>query len=332
VTELNGVADGHEVAASVDERLLRRLRQLFDNAGAELHVPCSIGIAAQPDDAQDIDTPMCRTNAAMHQTKAHGRDTARFYSSDLNECAQRRFKFETNLRLCQARQALSLVYQPRVDAESCRLAGVEALPRWNSAELGAVLPMQFSPIAKERRLIVRIGAGVIAEACHQLGAGRAADVPVPQVSINDSTLQLRNGSLIETVRDALNRHALQPRSVELAIDEFGTGFSSLNCLNRFPIDRAFVRDLFDDPIDLAVTRATIGLGHTLGRKVVAEGVETECEAPDAACFGLRRPAGSSPGHARSTAALVDWIAAARRRRSGFDVMAAPPSEAVVGSG
>ncbi len=363
VIVLNGVADGDEVAAIVDERLVPRLRQVHDIGGAELHVSCSIGIAVFPDDALDIDTLMRHADAAMYQAKALGRDTAHFYSPELNERAQRRLKIESNLRLCLERQELSLVYQPRVDAVSCRLVGVEALLRWTSAELGAVSPVQFIPIAEETRLIVPIGAWVIAEACRQLGAWRAAGVPVPQVSINVSALQLRNDDLVTTVRDALDRHALPPGTVELeltestlmdraeltlerlrtikqlgvelAIDDFGTGFSSLNYLNRFPIDRlkidrSFVRDMFKDPTDLAVTRAIIGLGHTLGLKVVAEGVETEREAQTLRASGCDELQGFLYAKPLSPAALVDWIAAVRPRRSGFEATVAQPLAAVAG--
>ena len=364
VIVLNGVASADEVAAIVEERLVPRLRQVHDIAGADLHVSCSIGIALYPDDAQDIDTLMRHADAAMYQAKAHGRDTARFFSPELNERAQRRLKIESNLRLCLERQELSLVYQPRVDASSCRLVGVEALLRWNSAELGSVSPVQFIPIAEETRLIVPIGAWVIDEACRQLGAWRDAGVPVPQVSINVSALQLRNDDLIDTVREALDRHALPPGTVELeltestlmdraeltlerlraikklgvelAIDDFGTGYSSLNYLNRFPIDRlkidrSFVSDMFKDPTDLAVIRAIIGLGHTLGLKVVAEGVETDREAQTLRASGCDELQGFLYAKPLSPAALCEWIAGARRRRSGFDATGAMALEIAAGS-
>ncbi|MBX3603641.1 MAG: EAL domain-containing protein [Piscinibacter sp.] len=311
VVVLGSVADANEVAAMVEERLVPGIRAPHDIDGAEIHVSCSVGIALYPDDAGDIDTLMRHADAAMYQAKSLGRDAAQFFSPDLNERAQRRLKVESNLRRAIERGELSLHYQPRLHATSGRIRGVEALLRWTSAELGVVAPAQFIAVAEEAQLIVDIGAWVIGEACAQLARWRAQGLDVPQVSINVSALQLRDDGLVQTLRAALERYALPPGTVELeltestlmdraeqtlerlhaikrlgvqlAIDDFGTGYSSLNYLNRFPIDRlkvdrSFVRDMFEDPTDLAITRAIIGLGHTLGLSVVAEGVETEREA------------------------------------------------------
>ncbi|MBU6257172.1 MAG: EAL domain-containing protein [Burkholderiales bacterium] len=348
VIVLDGVEDGEEVMAIVDDRLVPRIRAMHEVAGAALHVTCSIGIALFPDDAQDLDTLMSHADAAMYQAKAQGRDNARFYSPELNERAQRRLKVESNLRHCLEREELSLQYQPRVDAASGRLLGVEALLRWRSAELGAVAPAHFIPIAEETRLIVPIGAWVIDEACRQFAQWRADGIEVPQVSINVSALQLRDDGLVQTVRAALERHALPPGTVELeltestlmdraeqtlarlgaiktlgvelAIDDFGTGFSSLAYLNRFPIDRlkidrSFVRSMFENPTDLAITRAIIGLGHTLGLKVVAEGVESEREAQTLRAAGCDELQGYLYARPLTPAALVDWIGRAAPRRA-----------------
>jgi len=311
VVILNGVADVDEIRAIVDERLFPMVGQPHEVDGGQLHVSCSIGIAVYPDDARDLDTLMRHADAAMYHAKAQGRDGARFFTPELNERAQSRLQIESNLRHAIERGELSLHFQPRVDARSRELLGVEALLRWNSAALGPVAPSRFISIAEETGLIVGIGAWVIDEACRQHRAWRSAGVDIPQVSVNVSAMQVRDGSLLETLRAALHTHAMPPGSVEieltettlmdsvdktlvqlhaikrlgveLAIDDFGTGYSSLNYLNRFPIDRlkidrSFVRDMLDDPTDLAITRAIIGLGHTLDLKVVAEGVETEREA------------------------------------------------------
>jgi diguanylate cyclase (GGDEF)-like protein/PAS domain S-box-containing protein len=311
VVVLDGVSDLHEVVHIVDQRLVPRVREPHEVGGTRLHISCSVGVALYPDDALDLDTLMRHADVAMYQAKALGRDTAHFFTADLNERAQARARLESNLHQALEREELSLHYQPRVDAHSHRVLGVEALLRWSSPALGQVAPAQFIPIAEETRLIVPIGAWVIDEACRQMADWRGQGLAPDQVSINVSALQLGDDSLVETLRAALERHglpagtveleltesmlmdraeqtldrlhAIKRLGVELAIDDFGTGYSSLNYLNRFPIDRlkvdrSFVRDMFEDPADLAITRAIIGLGHTLGLRVVAEGVETEREA------------------------------------------------------
>ena len=311
VVVLDGVKDLHEVVHIVDQRLVPLVRAPHDVDGTRLHISCSVGVALYPDDAQDLDTLMRHADVAMYQAKALGRDTAHFFTAELNERAQTRLRLESNLRLALDRDELSLHYQPRVDAHDGSVLGVEALLRWHSPALGEVAPEQFIAIAEETRLIMPIGAWVIDEACRQMAAWRGQGLAPGQVSINVSALQLGDDGLVETLRAALARHglpagaveleltesmlmdraeqtlarlhAIKRLGVELAIDDFGTGYSSLNYLNRFPIDRlkvdrSFVRDMFHDPADLAITRAIIGLGHTLGLRVVAEGVETEREA------------------------------------------------------
>lgn len=342
VIVLAGVRELAEVSSVVDERLVPLVRQPHQIDGAELHVSCSVGVAIYPDDAQDIDVLMRHADVAMYQAKAQGRDMAHFFTPELNERAQQRIKLESNLRHALERGELALHYQPRVAARGGRVEGVEALLRWHSAELGPVSPAQFIPIAEDTRLIVPIGAWVIDEACRQLAAWQAAGVDVPQVAINVSALQLGDDALVDTLRAALERHALPPGAIELeltesmlmdraeqtlarlhairrlgvalAIDDFGTGYSSLNYLNRFPIDRlkidrSFVRDMFEDPTDLAITRAIIGLGHTLGLRVVAEGVETEREAQTLRSAGCDELQGFLFTAALPAATLVDWIAA-----------------------
>jgi EAL domain-containing protein (putative c-di-GMP-specific phosphodiesterase class I)/HAMP domain-containing protein len=293
------------------------------------------------DDARGPSTRLMRhADAAMYHAKAQGRDGARFFTPELNERAQSRLQIESNLRHAIERGELSLHFQPRVDARSRELLGVEALLRWNSAALGPVAPSRFISIAEETGLIVGIGAWVIDEACRQHRAWRSAGVDIPQISVNVSAMQVRDGSLLETLRVALHTHAMPPGSVEieltettlmdsvdktliqlhaikrlgveLAIDDFGTGYSSLNYLNRFPIDRlkidrSFVRDMLDDPTDLAITRAIIGLGHTLDLKVVAEGVETEREAETLRASNCDELQGYLIGRPLPAQDLVAWL-------------------------
>ncbi|HET9643065.1 MAG TPA: EAL domain-containing protein [Burkholderiaceae bacterium] len=311
VVVLGGVSGSEEIASLVERRLMPLIRTPHDIDGAELHVSCSIGIAVYPDDATDLDELMRHADAAMYHIKGEGRDGAHFFTAELNERAQRRLMLESGLRHAAERGEFSLHFQPRVHAHTGRVVGVEALLRWTSAELGSVSPASFIPVAEEAGLISGIGSWVLEAACRQYAEWRAKGIDVPQVSVNVSPLQLRDGALLDTLRSTVERHAIAPGAleleltestlmedaeralvqlrdikslgIELAIDDFGTGYSSLNYLNRFPIDRlkidrSFVRDMLEDPTDFAITRAIIGLGHTLGLKVVAEGVETEREA------------------------------------------------------
>lgn len=311
VVALNGIADADEALAIAERRLVPAIRQLHHVGGAELHVSCSVGVALYPGDSADIDELMRHADVAMYQAKALGRDSVQFFTPELNERAHKRLRLESLLRHAIDRGELALHYQPRVGARGGALMGVEALLRWRSPELGEVPPAEFIAIAEESRLIVPIGAWVIAQACRQQAQWRQQGLGRIPVSINVSAVQLREPGLVEQLRATLQRfgadpgeieleltestlmeavkdtlgplHALKRVGVQLAVDDFGTGYSSLNYLNRFPIDRlkidrSFVHDLLDDPTDLAITRAIIGLGHTLGLQVVAEGVESEAVA------------------------------------------------------
>ncbi len=311
VVVLNGLDSVDEAAHIVHERLIPRVRQPHPVEGAELHVSCSVGIAIYPDDATDIDVLMRHADTAMYQAKASGKDTAQFFAAEMTERAERRLQLEGHLRRAVELGQLQLHWQPRIDAATGAMAGVEGLLRWHHPELGTVSPVQFIPLAEETGLIVTIGAWVVEAACAQIASWRDAGLPPFFVSINLSARQLRDEGLIDIVRMQLQRHqvprgqleleltesmvmdnaegnlrqlhALRALGVGLAIDDFGTGYSSLAYLNRFPItklkiDRSFVHDMLGDPTDRAITMAIIGLGHTLGLRVVAEGVELQGEA------------------------------------------------------
>jgi len=356
VVVLNGVVDIEEMAHVVEQRLIPLVRRPHAVQGAEIHVSCSVGVAVFPDDGNDLDELMRLADVAMYQAKAQGRDSAHFYTPELNQRAQQRALIETQLRHAVQAQELSLHYQPRmaVDASGERcvsgVSGMEALLRWHSPVLGQVGPDRFVPIAEETGLIVEIGNWVIETACAQIAAWRAVGVPglaasaAPPlcVSINLSAVQLGAPDLIERLRVSLHRHAIPAGQLEieitestlmdrvdthlrtlhairalgvrLAIDDFGTGYSSLNYLNRFPIDllkidRSFVRDMLDDPRDLAIVKAIIGLGHTLDLRVVAEGVEGELEAQALRAAGCDELQGYHYARPMPAEALADWLGA-----------------------
>jgi len=306
VVILNGVTDADEILQVVNQRLIPLIRQPHEIEGVELHISCSVGIAVYPEHGVDIETLMRNADAAMYQAKFSGRNNAQFFSIEMDSRARERLDIENDLRHAVERGELRLFYQPRVACRSNRLLGAEALVRWQHPRLGLVPPARFITIAEESGLIVPVGAWIIDEACRQQAEWRDRGLGDIPVSVNLSAVQLRDPNLLEQLESTLKARCTQPRMIELeltesllmenvdsnialfhalkalgivlSIDDFGTGYSSLSYLNRFPIDKlkidqSFVRDMLDDTNDLAITRAIIGLGHTLGLKVVAEGVE-----------------------------------------------------------
>jgi len=306
VVILNGVADVEEIRQIVECRLIHLIRQPQNVDGAELHVSCSVGIAVFPENGLEVDTLMRNADAAMYQAKLQGRNNAQFFTQEMDRRSRERMQIENDLRVAIERQELRLFYQPRVDCRSGRLLGAEALVRWQHPEHGLVTPARFIPVAEESGLIVPLGAWVLSQACRQQMRWRESCSDELAISVNLSAAQLHDPDLVVTLRQAITEHGVNPAMIELeltesllmedvtltvdllraikalgvslSVDDFGTGYSSLNYLHRFPIDKlkidqSFVRDMLDDPNDLAITKAVIGLGHTLGLRVVAEGVE-----------------------------------------------------------
>jgi diguanylate cyclase (GGDEF)-like protein/PAS domain S-box-containing protein len=310
VVILNGIADVEEIGKIVDQRLISLIRKPHQVDGAELNISCSVGVAVYPDDGDDIDRLMRHADVAMYQAKSSGRDNLQFFTPELNERVLRRLQLENDMRHAVERGELVLYYQPRINAATGGLAGVESLVRWTHPLHGLIPPADFIPIAEESGLIVGIGTWIIGEACRQHQHWRRAGVGGVPVSINLSAVQLREPGLCATLDAALQRYAVDPAQIELeltesilmdkvddtiavlrdikalgctiSIDDFGSGYSSLSYLYRFPIDklkidRAFIQNMHSAPQNLAVTNAIIGLGHTLGLQVVAEGVEHEAD-------------------------------------------------------
>ncbi|MBR7631690.1 EAL domain-containing protein [Janthinobacterium lividum] len=311
VVILNGIGDAASIAALLDTRLIPAMRQPHQVEGNELYVSCSVGVAIYPDHGGDMDTLMRHADAAMYQAKSGGRDHARMFTPQMQEQQLQQLHLESDLRHAIERQELVLYYQPRIDAKSSRLNGVESLIRWQHPQHGLIAPDSFIPAAEESGLIVSIGAWVIREACRQQVAWREAGAGDIAVSINLSAIQLKSGGLVATLREVLREFPVTPGQIEfeltesilmdnvddtiatlhaikalgfaLSIDDFGTGYSSLNYLCRFPLDKlkidmSFVQDIHGSPQNLAVTKTIIGLGHTLGLTVTAEGVESAADA------------------------------------------------------
>lgn len=306
---LAGVAEPAD-AATLADKVLTAIQEPFQVAGRLLRVSTSIGIAIYPGDGARQDDLLTNADAAMYHAKALGRNTYCFFEASMNANVHEQLQFVQDLRSALERHELILQYQPKFIAPNGPVIGVEALVRWLHPTRGLIAPDQFIPLAEKTGLIVPIGEWVLDEACRQISEWREAGRRDWTMAVNVSALQFGHASLIQTVREALKRHALEPgcltlevtestamrdadaslrilqqlrdMGVNISIDDFGTGYSSLLYLKRLPaselkIDRGFIRDLARDTEDAAIVSAIVALGQTLNLKIVAEGVETAAQ-------------------------------------------------------
>ncbi len=304
---INGERDPDAVAL-VLERMLADISQPWSIPQGDFTFTCSMGVALYPDDGQTAETLLKHADSAMYRAKETGRNNIQFFTVQLNEAITERLDLENKLRRALERQQFSLHYQPRVDLRSGAIVGVEALIRWHVSDEETVAPSRFIPIAEEIGLIAPIGKWVLQTACAQMKRWQDEGLPRLVVSVNVSARQFRQDDLVRTIAEALHSSGLDPGDLEIeltesavmhdaqefvamlnelndlgvqiAIDDFGTGYSSLSYLKRFPVDRlkvdrSFVQDIATDADDATIVRTIIALGHNLGLKVVAEGVETE---------------------------------------------------------
>jgi diguanylate cyclase (GGDEF)-like protein/PAS domain S-box-containing protein len=299
-----------ENAGHVAQKIILAMAEPFALQGSEVYASVSIGIAVYPGDGKEGDVLLMNADAAMRRAKEVGRNTFQFYAAEMNERTKERLLLENDLRRALERREFLLYYQPKVVLASGAITGVEALLRWQHPQKGLVPPSQFVPLLEESGLIVPVGEWVIETACAQLRAWEDAGMrPVP-VAVNLSARQFMHHDICGAVDRALERHRIDGRMLEveitetdvmqhpdraaailhrlrgrrirIAIDDFGTGYSSLSYLKNFPLDalkldRSFVKGLPGDADDISITRAVISMAHSLGLKVVAEGVETEAQ-------------------------------------------------------
>jgi diguanylate cyclase (GGDEF)-like protein len=270
---------------------------------------CSIGVSMYPIDAEEPGNLIKQADTAMYAAKDAGRNTYRFYTSDMNARVQARLQLETDMRRGMVANEFFLVYQPQVDMQTGRATGVEALLRWRDPVRGIVAPTEFIPVAEESGMIQALGARTLREACRQVTQWHRQNMPV-RLSVNLSVQQLQHDTWLAIVGDALRASGLAPQFLDLEItesviithpekavatlaklkemgvsttvDDFGTGYSSLSYLARLPleavkIDQRFVRGLGHNRSDETITQAIIALSQSLGLRVVAEGVETDAQ-------------------------------------------------------
>src|SRR5271169_1110453 len=267
---------------------------------------CSIGVSVYPVDATDPNGLIKQADTAMYAAKEAGRNAYRFYTADMNVRVQARLQLETDMRRGLMDDEFFLVYQPQIDMDSGRALGVEALLRWRDPERGIIGPNEFIPIAEESGMIHALGARVLRDACRQLMTWHRQNMML-RLSVNLSVQQLQHDNWLSVVEDALRASGLPPRyldleitesviithperavatleklkqmGVSITVDDFGTGYSNLSSLAQLPIqgvkiDQRFVHGLEKNRSDEAIAQAIIALSHSLGLRVIAEGVET----------------------------------------------------------
>ena len=297
----------HDVEQVV-RQILDRLSKPYQIDGTEVFASGSVGITLYPDDGKDAETLLKNSDTAMYRAKYDGRNTFRFFTAKMNAEALESVKLENQLRHAVDRGEFVLHYQPIIDLASGRVAGAEALLRWNHPIDGIVSPIKFIPLAEETGLIVPIGDWVFSAACDQIREWHDNGLKSLHLSVNLSPRQCREITFGKTFEDTLRTsgadpnaitleitenllmesdnddavtmlHKLRDQGVHLSLDDFGTGYSSLSYLKRFPfdvlkIDRSFVKDVATDSEDKALIEAMIAMAHGLNIKVVGEGAET----------------------------------------------------------
>lgn len=303
VSNLKNPEQAHLVANRIIESLAKPMNVL----GHELTISASIGISIYPLDGEDACSLLKNADIAMYRAKDMGRGQYQFYKHDLDQSSHKKLEMEQQLRRALEREEFVLYYQPKVDANTLKMVGMEALVRWQRSDGTMTPPDEFIPLTEETGLIVPIGRWILEDACRQnkewVDQGRLL-----RVAVNLSARQFNQPDLIEMVESILEESGLLAEYLELeitesmvlgdveatlvtlqrlrdlgvqvSIDDFGTGYSSLSLLKRLPvdamkIDQSFIRDMVEDSDDEAIVSAIIAMGTKLGLKLVAEGVENK---------------------------------------------------------
>lgn len=297
-----------DTAGIVANKVLSALAQTFEVGGLQLYATASIGIGIYPDNGESMEELLRCADIAMYRAKELGRNTLQFYTPDLNARARDTLYLESGLRQALTKEELELYYQPQFDLTSGRMIGAEALLRWNHPERGLLLPAAFLPLAEETGLIFAISDWILQTVCAQNKAWQAGGFPHLVVAVNITPRMFTQRELPRMVERALISSGLEARFLELevtesmilhnvaaatqtleelsrlgvnlAIDDFGSGYSSASSLRRLPIgklkiDRLFVKDLVGNPKDASTAASVIALAQSMNLGVIAEGVETE---------------------------------------------------------
>jgi EAL domain-containing protein (putative c-di-GMP-specific phosphodiesterase class I) len=299
-----------EDAARVAQKILEVIAVPLSYESHDLYITTSIGMSMSPSDGQDAETLIKSADNAMYRAKELGRNNYQFWSPALNVRAHERLTWERNIRRAIDRSEFVLHYQPQVFLDSGVISGVEALIRWNNPEKGIVAPMDFIPLAEESRLILPIGEWILYTACRQLKTWHEEGCNRLRLSLNLSGRQFQHQNLIDLLERVIEDTSIDPKLVlleitetvamqnveytlsilralkergfQIALDDFGIGYSSLSYLKHFPIDiikidPSFVKDVGKGLQEEALVRSIIHLGHSMKRTIIAEGVETELQ-------------------------------------------------------
>ncbi|QJD30233.1 putative bifunctional diguanylate cyclase/phosphodiesterase [Methylococcus geothermalis] len=330
-------------ATAMAKRILESICRPYTVEDYQLHSGASIGIAVYPADGNSAETLMKHADAAMYHAKSKGRNTFEFFSQAINRGVRERLEIENGLRDALKHGAFRLHYQPQVDLATGSIRSVEALLRWRHPVLGVITPDRFIPIAEETKLILPLGLWVLDRACHQLRTWRNDGIAGIRMAINVSVKQLQDEAFFEALGSIVERHGLSGSDIELeitesaimenlsrvqailkslrdygitlSIDDFGTGYSSLGRLKLLPIqslkiDRSFVRDIETDQGNAKICDGIIALGHSLGLKIIAEGVETAAQKvrlQDAGCDAIQGFLIAKPLPADEAAKLISRV-------------------------
>jgi diguanylate cyclase (GGDEF)-like protein/PAS domain S-box-containing protein len=321
---LNLSGDAQEAAGQtrlVGEKIREALAQPYALHGCDFHCTSSIGISIFRNHDMPVDTLLKHADLAMYEAKNAGRNTLRFFDPAMQIALEERSALEADLRTAVSDGQLHTFYQPQLD-DSGRVIGAEALLRWQHPTRGMVLPDDFIRLAEATDLIRPLGRWVLESACRQIREWSASEatrhliiavnVSARQFHQSDFVdelaaivartgadparlkLELTESLVIEDIDNTVRRmQQIKAQGIALSLDDFGTGFSSLSCLKRLPldqikVDQAFVRDLASDPDDEAIVQAIVTMGHILGLDVIAEGVETTAQRDRLREFGCLR--------------------------------------------
>lgn len=331
---LNDVSDALVVAT----KIVSGVNGVAHLDGVAIHVNVRAGVSLFPDDGVDAEGLIDRAHAALHQSRAGGAHPIQTYAPSMHR-ARPSLMVENSIRRGLELGEFALVYQPAFDIRTDRLAGVEALIRWHHPHLGVLAPSAFIPVAEQTHLISELGSWVLREGCSQVRRWTEAGFDIPRLAVNMSAVQLRDPDLLPTIERTIADCGVDPSAIEfeltetaliedfasccavlkalrergfsVAIDDFGTGYSSFRYLQNLPvralkIDRSFVRDLTsgsESPI--ALLGLMIGVGRSLGLRVVAEGIEQReqldllrahgCDEAQGFLFGQPLPAPDMAG-------------------------------------
>jgi diguanylate cyclase (GGDEF)-like protein/PAS domain S-box-containing protein len=299
-------------ATQVAVRLVQSLSEPYQLCGASVHSGASVGVAMFPNDGNDSATLLRHADTAMYAAKHEGRGNFQFFSESMNAATHEHLMLENRMWAALEHGGFEIYLQAQVDIDTGRVVGAEVLLRWHDTELGVVAPSRFIPIAEECGLILPLGDWVLARTMDLLDAWKQQGNGMSRLrlAVNLSARQFSGGALLAHLDRLLALHQIDPALLELeitetaamldpehtrnllrelrqrgftlAIDDFGTGYSSLAYLklfaiDRIKIDRGFVQDIETNPNDAVIVAATIGLAHSLGLAVVAEGVETDAQ-------------------------------------------------------